>query len=179
LPRIAAQGRRSVQRYSIVAVLCLAFSGTVAPYLTVTLIAVEIPTVQALALLLTPFAFLMWVVTTVRALHLAGFGYWSLASTYVTIACAGVAIVLTWIASIIRPDGSPTAVRDVVLHAAGVFAVGGICWCGLYNWRRMRNGSLAFSVTALQITTGTLLALAIIWMLVCNRQPNRAVDKLN
>lgn len=106
------------------------------------LISVEIPTVQAVALLLIPSVVLMWIVTTVRALHLAGLDYWSLASTYVAIACAGVAIVLAWIASIIRPDGSPTNLRGIVLHAALLVAVGGICWCGWYNWRRTRNGSL-------------------------------------
>lgn len=158
--------------------LCLVFSGTVAPYLTVALLAIKIPTVQAVALLLTPFALLMWIVTTVRALHLAGFGYWSLASTYVAIACAGVAMILVWIASVIRPDGSPTGVRDVVLHSAGVIAVGGICWCGWHNWRRVRNVALAFSVTALQMVTGALLAMGIIWMLVRDRHPNRDVNKL-
>jgi glucose dehydrogenase len=150
-------------------VLCLVSSGTVAPYLTVALIAIEIPTVQALALLLIPFIFLMWIVTTVRALHLAGLDYWSLASTYVAIACAGVAIVLAWIASLIRPDGSPTNFRDIVLHAAGVVAVGGVSWCGWYNCRRTRNGSLAVSVTTLQMGIGVLLALVIIWALVRDR----------
>jgi glucose dehydrogenase len=179
LPRITPQGRRSVQRYSIIAVLCLVFSGTVAPYLTLALISVEISTVQALALLLTPFAFLMWIVTTVRALHLAGLDYWSLASTYVSLICVGVAIVLACIAFIIRPDGSPTNFRDIVLQAAGVVAAGAICWCGWYNCRRTRNGSLAVSVTVLQLTTGTLLALGIIWMLVRDRHPNRDVNKLN
>ena len=169
MPRIIAQRRRSVRHYSIVAVLCLVFSGTVAPYLTVALIAVEIPTVQAVALLLGPFAFLMWIVATVRALHFAGFGYWSLTSTYVSLICVGVAIVFVWVASAMRPDVSHTSFRDILFHAAGVVAVGGICWCGWYNWRRTRNGSLAFSVMALQVVTDTLLAVVIIWMLVRGR----------
>jgi hypothetical protein len=138
----------------------------------------KIPTVQAVALLLTPFASLMWIVATVRALHLAGFGYWSLASTYVSLICAGVSIVLVWFASVIRPDEPPTNFRDIVLHGGGVIAVGGIWWCWWYNWRKMRNGSLAVSVTALQIVTATLLALGIIWMLVRDRHPNRDVNKL-
>lgn len=133
------------------------------------LIEVSIPTVQAVALLLTPFAFLMWIVTTVQALHLAGFGYWSLGSTYVSLICAGVAIVFAWIASSMRPHEAPTGLRDVVLHAAGGVAVGGICWCGWYNWRQMRIGALAFSVTTLQVVTGTLLAMVIIWTLVRDR----------
>ena len=161
--------RKALQLYAIFAVLCLVSSGTAAPYLAVASLAVDSHLVRAAAFLLTPFAFAMWIVATVRSLHLAGLGYWSLASTYIALVCVGVATALACISWIIWPDGATDDLKEAVGHAAGVVGLGGIFWCGWYNWRRTGSAPLAVSVTALQMVTSAFIALLMLLVLLRDR----------
>ncbi|MGF6311899.1 type IV secretory pathway VirB2 component (pilin) [Bradyrhizobium sp. i1.8.4] len=157
--------------YPIIAALCLVFSVTAAPYVVFVSIVSESPLLRALAFLSGPVTFLVWIIVTVRALHLLGLGYWSLTSTYVSLLSEGAAIGLACLAVALQPNGSHAEPNATVLYAAGLVALGSQCWCGWYNWKRTGSALLAFSVTVLQLTTSSLIMLL---LMLRSRPPEKS-----
>lgn len=145
--------------YPIIAALCLAFSVTAAPYIVFVSLACESPLVRAACFLLGPLSFLLWIVLTIRSLHYLRLSYWTLASTYVSLLSEVAAVAIACLAAALQANGPHAEPNATALHAAGLVALGGQCWCGWYNWRKTGSASLAFSVTVLQITTSSLIVL--------------------
>jgi hypothetical protein len=158
--------------YPITAALCFAFSVTAAPYVVFVSIDSGSPLLRALAFLSGPLSLLLWIVLTIRSLHLLRLAYWALTSTYVSLLSEGAAIGLACLAVALQPNRSDSAPNATALYAAGLIALGGLCWCGWYNWRRTGSALLALSVTVLQITTSSL----IVSLLMLRCRPPERVD---
>jgi len=158
-------------RYSVTAALSLVFSVTVAPYVAFVSINSSSALPRALAFLSGPVTIVVWIVATVRALHVLGLGYWSLTSTYVSLLSEVVAIGLICLVVVLQANGSHSELNITVLYVAGLVALGSQCWCCWYNWTKSGSVSLAFSVTVLQITTSSLIVL----LLMLRSRPPREV----
>jgi hypothetical protein len=117
-----------LHRHSIIAALCLVFSLTAAPCLVSASLSSGSPLIRAAAFLLGPLSFLVWIVTTVRSLHILGLGYWSLASTYVVLLAELAAVVLAVLAGSVHTQRSATDIYETLLCSAALTDLTGMTW---------------------------------------------------
>jgi hypothetical protein len=115
---------------------------------------------NAIALLIVPFAVFCWIFTTIRAIHLAGVRFWFIPSTYVTLIGGIIAIVLCAIMLVVSHESAREEhdVRDATLYVAPAILYSGcVMWSYWYNWRRTNSAILAISITILQILSAAFL----------------------
>jgi hypothetical protein len=108
---------------------------------------------NAIALLLVPFAALCWIFTTIKAIHLAGVRFWFIPSTFVTLVGGIIALVISVIMLLFSHEaarqGHDASDATLIIAAAMLYS-GCAIWSYWYNWRRTRSAVLAISLTILQ-----------------------------
>jgi hypothetical protein len=115
---------------------------------------------NAIALLIVPFAVFCWIFTTIRAIHLADVRFWFIPSTYVTLIGGIIAIVLCAIMLVVSHESAREGhdVRDFTLYVAASILYGGcVVWSYFCNWRRTSSAILAISLSVLQILSAIFL----------------------
>lgn len=122
----------------------------------------------AIALLMVPFAIFCWIFTTIRAIHMAGVQFWFIPSTYVTLTCGVISLVMCAIMLLVADESTRRAhdVSDTTLCvAAAILYSGCAVWSYWYNWRRTNSAMLALSLTILQVLTAVfLIAVFGLWL---------------
>lgn len=131
--------------------------------------------VNAIGLLLTPFAIFCWIFTTIRAIHVIEVRFWLIPSTYVTLFAGVIALVIclimVWYSGM--AEGNGQRMQDFTLYvAAGILYAGCVAWSYLYNWRRTKSAILAFSLTFLQ-TISAAFAIGLLALLLDGRNTKR------
>ena len=123
---------------------------------------------NAIALLMVPFATFCWIFTTIRATHLAGAWSWFIPSTYVTLIGGVIAVVLCAIMLIDSRKFSRLGhdVRDTTLYVAAAILYGScVGWSYFYNWRRTNSAILAVSMTILQtLSAAFVIGVINLWL---------------
>jgi hypothetical protein len=140
----------------------------------------NIEAVQAIGVLIVPFALFCWIFTTIRAVHQRTVRFWSVPSTYVAFLGAFTAAICVFIGLFFLQDTprnhvggfasfngnivqrAPTG-NYVMMFAAAITQAGTTMWCLWYNWKRTETLVLAFSLTALQTLFSSLLV-AFFWL---------------
>ena len=116
--------------------------------------------INAIALLIVPFARFCWIFTTIRAIHLAGVRFWFIPSTYVALVGGVIALVLCMIMSISTHEAARHGRQgaDVTLYVTAAILYGGCAvWSYFYNWRRTGSAILAISLTILQTLSASFV----------------------
>jgi hypothetical protein len=108
---------------------------------------------NAVALLLVPFAVFCWIFTTIKGIHLVGVQFWFIPSTYVTLIGGVISFVMSATMLLASQESAKRgqAAGDYTLYAAAAILYGGCAgWSCWYNWRRTGSTVLAISLTILQ-----------------------------
>ena len=123
---------------------------------------------NAIALLLIPFAIFFWIFTTIRAMHLVDVWFWSIPTTYVNLVTGIVAVVLCGIVLAASSEAARLghAVGDTTLYmAASIIYGGGVGWSYFHNWRKTHSAILALSLTILQTISAALVIVVLnLWL---------------
>src|SRR4051812_849016 len=93
------------ERYSIMSGLALLFV-IAAPVCTSFAVHTDFAAIRAIGVLLTQLALLVWIFTTVRALHKREIDFWTIPSTYVAFFGSLLAAVCLFIGIIFLPDSA-------------------------------------------------------------------------
>ena len=143
----------------------------------------NIEAIQAIGVLIVPFALFCWIFTTIRALHQRAVRFWFIPSTYVAFFGGLTAAICVFIGIFFLPEyttpvqhaqftfgvqGSmtPTLKQQgnyVMMFAAAIVQAGTTMWCVWYNWKRTESVILTFSLTALQTLFSTLIVVFFWW----------------
>jgi hypothetical protein len=124
--------------------------------------------INAIGLLIVPFAIFCWIFTTIRALHLVDLEFWLIPSTYVAliggIVALLVCVIMVAFAGVAESHGHH--VKDVTLYvAAAILYAGCALWSYFYNWRKTGSLVLATSLTLLQTISATfIIVLLYLWI---------------
>jgi hypothetical protein len=91
---------------------------------------------NAIALLIVPFAFFCWIFTTIRAIHLAGVRFWFIPSTYVTLIGGIIALVISAIMLIFSQESARRGhqVTEMTLYVAAAIPTCPSCYSRTTRW---------------------------------------------
>lgn len=160
------------RHYAITSLLCLVVALIGSPLSIFLAVRVDSDLLRAVYLLVGPSAFVLWVVTGIRALHLLGLRYWQLPSTYVALGSTLAAVVALIIASAANSSGSTIVFNSTMGYVAALIIGASACWCFWYNWRRTGSIAISFTVSAMQ-----LFAAAAVVVLLLGRFRDQTKDR--
>jgi hypothetical protein len=131
--------------------------------------------VNAIGLLVVPFAIFCWVFTTIRAIHLVDVQFWFIPSTYVALIGGVISVMIclamAWFSGIAENKGHH--VEDTTLYLVAAILYGGcVVWSYFYNWRKTGSSILAVSLTILQGISAAFL-IALLWLWIDGRNTRR------
>jgi hypothetical protein len=171
-----AQWNPEAKRYSNLSGITFGFA-IIAPIISWVAFQTNIETIQAIGVLIIPFALFCWIFTTIRALHKRTIRFWFIPSTYVALASQAIALGIVCIQLILIAlvgQHSTTAIGTAIneattLYWAALIAIGGATlWCLYYNIKKTETLILGVCLTILQtISAAGIVGVWFIW------SPNR------
>lgn len=124
--------------------------------------------VNAIGVLVVPFAILCWIFTTIRAIHLLDVRFWFVPSTYVGLIGGVFALLICLIMFVFSTEAERTGHRitDTTLYVAAAILYGGcVVWSCFYNWRKTGSAILSLSLTLLQTISAAFVIVALyLWI---------------
>jgi hypothetical protein len=158
------RGDLETKQYSTISGVTLAFA-IVSPILSWFAFQTNIEVIQAIGVLVVPFALFCWIFTTIRALHKRAVRFWFIPSTYVAFFIPKYA---TATAGDFAPGTPPEVMiakpgNYVMMFVAAMVQAGTTMWCLWFNRKKTESLVLAFSLTALQTLLSSLLV-AFFWL---------------
>jgi hypothetical protein len=164
------------KQYSNISGITFGFA-IVAPIISWFALQTNIEAIQAIGVLIVPFALFCWIFTTIRALHQRAVRFWFIPSTYVAFFGGVTATIFLFVGLLLVPHTPsqggfasynsnivqhPTNGNYVMMFAAAIVQAGTTMWCLWYNWKKTGALVLALSLTALQTLFSSLLV-AFVW----------------
>ncbi|MET4455445.1 zinc ribbon domain-containing protein [Bradyrhizobium sp. RT3b] len=124
--------------------------------------------VNAIGVLIVPFAIACWIFTTLRAIHLLDVRFWFVPSTYIGLIGGVLALLICLIMFVFSTEAERRGhrVTDMTLYAAAAILYGGcVVWSYVYNWRKTGSAILSISLTLLQTISAAFVIVALyLWV---------------
>jgi hypothetical protein len=153
-----AQWNPEAKRYSNLSGITFGFA-IIAPIISWVAFQTNIEAIQAIGVLIIPFALFCWIFTTIRALHKRTIRFWFIPSTYVALAAQAIALGIVCIQLVLMAlvgQHSTTAIgvainEDTTLYWAALIVISGATlWCLYYNIKKTETLILGVCLTILQ-----------------------------